>query len=209
VLKDRMYCDGADSPSRRSGQTAMYAILDGLVRMLAPILVHTAEELWAAMKFKSEDVESVHLASMPKVDESIDRRGPERRWQKIMALRDQVLQGTEIERQNRKIASNQEAKVLIYSDDDELISLIDDFGVEAFASLCIVSEVRLQNYPDEMRKDNEETKRITGVAVIPPLCVASKSQNRKCQRCWNYSPSVGQDSEYPDLCERCITVAAG
>ncbi|MHC4645675.1 MAG: isoleucine--tRNA ligase [Planctomycetota bacterium] len=209
VLKDRMYCNAADSASRRSGQTAMYKILDGLVRMLAPVLAHTAEEAWSAMKFKSQDVESVHLADMPKVDESIDWRGSEGWWQKIMGLRDQVLQATETERQNRRIASNQEASMLIYSDDEELISLIDDFRVEAFAGLCIVSEVSLQNYPDEMRKENEETKRLTGVAVIPPLCVASKSKNSKCQRCWNYRPSVGADKTHPDLCERCVTVVSG
>ena len=55
VLKDRMYCDGKDSPARRSGQTAMYEVLSALVRMLAPILVHTAEEAWEAMKVKPED----------------------------------------------------------------------------------------------------------------------------------------------------------
>jgi len=65
VLKDRMYCDASDSLSRRSGQTAMHKILDCLVRMLAPILVHTAEEAWSAMKFKSQEVESVVSQHLP------------------------------------------------------------------------------------------------------------------------------------------------
>ena len=72
VLKDRMYCDGTNSLSRRSGQTVMYKVADSLVRMLAPILVHTAEEAWAAIKFKSQAVDTVHLATMPKADPAID-----------------------------------------------------------------------------------------------------------------------------------------
>jgi isoleucyl-tRNA synthetase len=80
VLKDRMYCDAADSMGRRSGQTAMYKILDALVRMLAPILAHTAEEAWAAIEYKSEDVDSVHLASMPVADISIDAPNGTRSW---------------------------------------------------------------------------------------------------------------------------------
>ncbi|UCE99811.1 MAG: isoleucine--tRNA ligase [Planctomycetota bacterium] len=209
VLKDRMYCELAGSLSRRSGQTAMHRILDSLVRLLAPILVHTAEEAWEMMPFKAQAFDSVHLADMPEVDDSIDWRSEEGKWAKIMNLRDEVLRVLEDLRRDKKIASNQEAAVLIYSDDDELISVVNDFGIEAFAALCIVSEVRLQNYPDDMRKENEETKKLTGIDVIPPLCVAIKSKNKKCQRCWNYWPSVGGNSEYPDLCKRCVEVVRG
>ena len=187
VLKDRMYCDPADSHSRRSGQTAMHRILDSLVRLLAPILVHTAEEAWSAMKFKSQDVESIHLTEMPKVDDSIDWRNSEPRWQKLMALRDEVLRVLEGLRREKKIASNQESSVTIYCDDEDT-KAIGEFGLKSFAALCIVSEVKLE-------KAAAETK-----------VVAQKSSHNKCQRCWNYWPSVGGNSEHPDLCERCISV---
>jgi isoleucyl-tRNA synthetase len=190
VLKDRMYCDAADSPSRRSAQTAMYKILDSLVRMLAPILAHTAEEAWAAIKCKSQDVESVHLAEMPKVDDSIDWASAEPRWQKLMALRDQVLRVLEGLRQNKEIASNQQACVTINCDEEDAAAL-DEFGLEQFAALCIVSEAKLQKASGE-----------TSVA-------AEKSTYDKCQRCWNYWPSVGADSGHPDLCARCIEVTSG
>ena len=189
VLKDRLYCDATDGKSRRSAQTAMYSILDTLIRLLAPILAHTAEEAWAAMKYKSEDVESVHLAAMPKVDESIDWQGEGQKWEKIMGLRDEVLRVLEGLRQNQQIASNQEASVSIVSNDEELVSLISDFGVEAFGALCIVSEVQIQG--------GSELK-----------VAANKSSHAKCQRCWNYWPSVGADSEYSDLCQRCIEVVS-
>jgi len=188
VLKDRMYCDGSDSLSRRSGQTAMYRILDCLVRMLAPILVHTAEEVWSAMRLKSQDTESVHLALMPKVDDSIDWQSTEGQWEKIMGLRDEVLRVLEGLRQEKKIASNQEASVTVYGDDEEVTTILNEFGLERFAELCIVSEVKLQ-------KGDGETR-----------IVAEKSGYKKCQRCWNYWPSVGTDNEHSDLCERCIEV---
>jgi len=190
VLKDRMYCDAADSRSRRSAQTAMYAILDALVRMLAPILVHTAEEAWSAMKFKSQDVDTVHLADMPKVDDSIDYRGDAPRWEKLMALRDEALRVLEGLRKDKIIASNQEACVT-FNCDGEDAKLLNDFGLEQFAVLCIVSEVKLQKTSGE-----------TTVA-------AQKSPHGKCQRCWNYWPTVGASPEHPDLCTRCIEVVNG
>ena len=190
VLKDRLYCDAADSPSRRSCQTVMQAILDSLVRMLAPVLAHTAEEAWAAMKYKSQDVDSVHLALMPIVDESIDTSADQAKWEKIMNLRDEVLRELEGLRQAQKIASNQEATVRIISEDDKLISLVNEFGIEAFAALCIVSEVKIE-------KAAEST------------VMATKSSYQKCQRCWNYWPTVGADSEYKDLCQRCVEVVKG
>lgn len=187
VLKDRMYCDGADSRSRRSGQTVMYAILDALIRMLAPILVHTAEEAWAAVKFKSEPLDSVHLATMPEPDGSIPWEANELKWQKIMVLRDEVLRVLEPMRKNQVIGSNQEAWVRITVDDEELFGLLEQLGTQTFASLCIVSGVTVEKGP---------ALKVT----------ADRSPYPKCQRCWNYWPSVGQNADCPDLCSRCIQV---
>jgi isoleucyl-tRNA synthetase len=187
VLKDRMYCDAADSPSRRSAQTAMYNILDALIRMLAPVLAHTAEEAWAAMKFRSEDVESVHLARMPKVDDAIDYKSAEPKWQRLMGLRDGVLRVLEGLRQGKKIASNQQACVTVNCEDEDA-GLLKEFGLDQFAALCIASEVKLQTTVGE-----------TTVG-------AQKSTCEKCQRCWNYWPSVGANAGHPDLCQRCTDV---
>ncbi len=190
VLKDRLYCDGADSLSRRSAQTVMHEILGALVRLLAPILVHTAEEAWDAMKFKPQDCASVHLALLPKVDETADYRSEEAKWQKLMDLRDQVLRALEGLRQDKTIASNQEATVTLYCTDEDAAA-VQAFGAEALAALCIVSEVKLQPGAES-----------TTVAV-------AKSAHAKCQRCWNYWPTVGADSEYPDICQRCASVVRG
>ena len=185
VLKDRLYCDGADSLSRRSAQTAMHKILDSLIRLLAPILVHTAEEAYAAINFKDENLQSVHLASLPRIDETIDWKKDESKWKRLMSLRDEVFGELEGLRQAETIASNQEAAVTISTDDQELVSLLKDFSPENFAALCIVSEVIVKN---------EKSDKLINVA---------KSDHRKCARCWNYWPSVTDD-----ICSRCAEVVA-
>jgi len=187
VLKDRLYCDAADGLSRRSAQTVMYSILDALVRLLAPILSHTAEEAWEAIPVKSEDCDSVHLASLPKVDQTIDTEGQQAKWQKLMDLRDQVLRSLEGLRQDKTIASNQEASVTIRCTTEDA-AVLNDFGPEAFAALCIVSEVKIEDGADATTIE------------------ASKSTHEKCQRCWNYWPTVGTNADHPDLCQRCAEV---
>jgi isoleucyl-tRNA synthetase len=187
VLKDRMYCDARDGLSRRSGQTAMYEVRGALVRMLAPILVHTAEEAWEAMKAKPEDCESVHLAHMPKVNPAIDYAGQELKWQYLMALRDKVLRVLEGLRKDKVIASNQEAAVTMRCTAPDAAAL-KEFGLNQFAALCIISEVKLEEGVDET------------------VVIAAKSPHPKCQRCWNYGPTVGTDSEHPSICARCAKV---
>lgn len=188
VLKDRLYCDAKDSPSRRSSQTAMYKILDALTKLLAPVLAHTAEEIYEAMPVKSQSAESIHMLKMPEPDKSIEwqKEGP--KWEKLMHLRDEVLKELENLRKNEVIASNQESSVTISTDDAELIDVVEKFGVKNFAALCIVSEIHLNKQKAEK------------------LITAQKSPHQKCARCWNYWPSVGQNSENPELCQRCSEV---
>jgi isoleucyl-tRNA synthetase len=186
VLKDRLYCDAADSLSRRSCQIAMHLILNSLVLMLAPILPFTAEEAWAAIQHKSQNVESVHLALLPKPNPAVE----DPKWQKLMFLRDEVLKTLEPLRQNKIIGSNQESSIIICCDDD-LFCAIEQFGLKNFAALCIVSEVKL-----------EKSKGPTKIS-------AGKSPHLKCQRCWNYWPTVGKNTNHPDLCQRCIEVVQG
>jgi len=155
--------------------------------MLAPILAHTAEEAWAAIEHKSENVDTVHLASMPIVDAAIAAATNADKWDSIMALRDEVLKALEGLRDEQIIKSNQEAAVAIKTNDEALLAVVNDMGTEVFASLCIVSEV--------------------SIAIGDGLKVsAQKCSHAKCERCWNFYPSVGQNPDYPDLCGRCVEV---
>jgi isoleucyl-tRNA synthetase len=184
VLKDRLYCDRADSLSRRSAQTVMSRILGDLVRMLAPILVHTAEEAWAAMKLKPESADSVHLAHLPKPDPAIDTTKEDMKWSQILSLRDEVLRVLEGLRKDQVITSNQEAAVEITLHEPETIAAIEWLTPQAFAALCITSEVTIRKGADFAIR-------------------AGKSPHAKCQRCWNFWPSVGTIDQHPDLCQRC------
>ncbi len=187
VLKDRMYCDGKTSLSRRSGQTAMYWTLDALTRMLAPVLVHTAEETWAAIVHKSDPVSSVHLTTMPVPPAGVDYAANAGIWENIMTLRDEILKALEDLRKKDVIGSNQEASVDVVISDKDMLAAVESIGAEAMASLCIVSEVRISK-GDQLK------------------VTANKSPYAKCQRCWNYRPSVGNNTAYADLCDRCAEV---
>jgi isoleucyl-tRNA synthetase len=154
--------------------------------MFAPILVHTAEEAWEAMHVKPEDCASVHLAHMPQVDPAIDYAGEEPKWAQLMSLRDEVLKALEGLRKDKVIASNQEASVTLQCDPEDAAAL-KKFGLAQFAALCIVSEIKLEE------------------GAAQTTVTATKSPHAKCQRCWNYWPSVGKD-EHPEICDRCAAV---
>jgi len=186
VLKDRMYCDARDSMSRRSAQTVMADILDALIRLLAPVLVHTCEEAWTALNHRSEPVDSVHFSSIPDADPAIDWQAEQTQWDRLMRLRDEVLKVLEGLRQDKHIASNQEACVTLECNPEDA-AVLEWFGSDHFAALCIVSEIQVL--------DSGKATRIT----------AQKSRSLKCQRCWNYVATVGGNEAHPDLCERCIS----
>ena len=189
VLKDRLYCDSINSHSRKSAQTALSIILEGVVKLIAPILAHTAEEAWASLKNKTHDVESIHLASLPQVDESLLVESEITDWDKLMEVRDEVLRSLEGLRQRQEIASNQEALVLIKADQD-VYKVLEEFGADKFAALCIVSEVVITRSQGEISIESK------------------KSPHQKCQRCWNYLPTVGTIIGSEDLCCRCAQTIA-
>jgi len=187
VLKDRMYCDAPDSTARRSAQTVMTQTLDALIRLLAPILVHTCEEAWQALPHKSEDVDSVHLTHIPTPDAAIDWESGEPKWDRLLSLRDEVLRALEALRQDKTIASNQEASVTLACSDEDA-ARVEALGIDDFAALCIVSEVHLEKGHD-----------VTTVRV-------DKCIHAKCDRCWNFRSTVGSQAVHSDLCDRCAAV---
>jgi isoleucyl-tRNA synthetase len=187
VLKDRMYCESPNSEARRSAQTAMSEILHTLIRLLAPVLVHTAEEAWGALEHKPQDVDSVHLATLPEAHTSRLGKFSSDQWDGLLALRDSILRCLEDLRQTKAIASNQEASVTVQCN-QETADLLNAFGTEQVAALCIVSHIKV----------------VTGHDALE--ISATKSLDQKCQRCWNYTPSVGTHESHPDLCDRCHSV---
>ncbi len=184
ILKDRLYTFGRASKARRSAQTALYQILDALVRELAPLIPFTAEEIWRHFKGTG----SVHLSDWPEVDEKAVDADLEKNWQKLRQLRESVLKELEEKRIAKVIGSPLDAKIILYIKDDLEYNLLSKY-LNDLPSLFIVSQVEL--------KKAEERK----IAV-------DKADGKKCSRCWNWNDSVGSDSAHPTLCKRCRDVVA-
>ncbi|CAI2988266.1 isoleucyl-tRNA synthetase [Staphylococcus aureus] len=188
--KDILYIEQRDSHIRRSMQTVLYQILVDMTKLLAPILVHTAEEVWSHTPHVKE--ESVHLADMPKVVE-VDQALLDK-WRTFMNLRDDVNRALESARNEKVIGKSLEAKVTIASNDkfnaSEFLTSFD-----ALHQLFIVSQVKVVDKLDEQATAYEH-----GDIAI------EHADGEKCERCWNYSEDLGAVDELTHLCPRCQQV---
>jgi isoleucyl-tRNA synthetase len=185
VLKDRLYTSAAKSKARRSAQTALYRIAQALVRLLAPILSFTTEEVWGHLG----EAGSVHTAYFPEPGDLTNGLGAEHRarvenWNKLLPLRDEVLKSLEAARQEKVIGAPLEASVRL-SADDSLYPLLEEYAAE-LPGLFIVSHVVLA--PQAEAGFSAAIERTGGV---------------KCERCWKYTDDVGSDAELPTVCASC------
>jgi len=197
VLKDRLYTLAPDDPARRSSQTALAEILLALVKMSAPIIVHTSEEVWLALPEGWRDVESVHLADWPEVNEQLVDDQLAQRWNRLLAVRDEVNRRLEQARNDKLIRSSLEADVELWTDDAGLKELLAGER-ELLGTLFIVSEASLL---DERGEDL-----VQGVDLPTVWVKVSRAAHPKCLRCWNLRPTVGENADHPDLCTRCVKV---
>jgi isoleucyl-tRNA synthetase len=190
--KDVLYTAAPKSVRRRSAQTALHRIADVLVRLMAPVLVFTTEEVWGYLRTPAGSVDSVHLALFPTLDEltegfTAEQRKLQANWDKLVAVREPVLKSLELARAEKFIGAPLEAKIRLKAD-DELYSLLKQYTRE-LPGLFIVSQVIVER------------------ATNGPLSVAvERADGEKCERCWKYTTEVGQDSEFPTLCAACKEV---
>ena len=186
IIKDRLYTSAPGSLSRRSAQTALNKIAGALARMLAPILVFTSDEIWENLPAEKDRPAFVHLGLLPEANaqSSEELRA---NWERLFAIRDEVLQVLEESRIAKKIGSSLEAHVEIAAS-GESFDLLNRYRDE-LRYLFIVSQV------DLVQSDAAATG--VAVKVLP-------AQGEKCERCWNYSTRVGESSRYPTVCERCV-----
>ena len=192
VLKDRLYIFAPKSQARRSAQTAIWRIGEALVRLLAPIMSFTCEEVWSYLPKATQREESVHLASFPSPHEIVseaDSKSDEE-WATLRAVRDEVLKVLEEARNNKLIGTGLEAQVSLTAPDPVYSVLARHVGELRY--LFIVSAVTLvQGRGNGTGQVRVEVKKADGA---------------KCERCWNYSIHVGEDKIYPTVCERCSAV---
>lgn len=198
VIKDRLYCEDKASLLRRSAQTVMYEILDALVRMISPILCFTADEIWKAMPHREgDDPTNVALNTMPEVNPTwaFDDAATEK-WNKLSALHDDVNKAMEEPRKNKVIGKPLEAWVTVYAE-GEIAEFLRSIPADELAALCIVSKLRvIEGAGEGMSGENLE-----GIKIA-----VERASGDKCERCWMYVDSIGQNSKHPTLCARCAEV---
>jgi isoleucyl-tRNA synthetase len=184
IVKDRLYTFAPRNPARRSAQSALFRIADALARMLAPILVFTADEIWESLPDDGFRSASVHLAELPKAGGERDEELASR-WEKLFGIRELVLRKLEDERVARTIGSSLEAALEITAS-GETDALLERYR-EDLRYFFIVSQVSLVKV--DAGEINVKVRRADG---------------QKCERCWNYSVRVGESARYPTVCERCV-----
>jgi isoleucyl-tRNA synthetase len=196
VLKDRLYADASTSPDLLAARFVLARLHDNLTRLLAPIIPHTAEESFDYLPAVPGKPASVHLAEFPRPEERWDDVERDARWELLLEARETILRTLEGLRKSRTIGSAQEASVRLRAGDADRALLVDD--QELLATLCMVSDLEI-------------VPREPAAAVQSDrfMAEAARSPHAKCDRCWNYRPTVGIDPGYPTLCERCAKVLSG
>ena len=185
ILKDRLYTAAAQSIPRRSAQTALYHIAHSLVRLFAPILSFTSEEVWEHLTGDTEG--SVLLHHWHTFPSQPDTQPLQQRWTRIRALRSQVLKKLEDSRAQGEIGSSLAATVEMRANSEDF-SLLTALG-DDLRFVLIVSEVTLIQVSGPQQE---------GISV-------TSSAQTKCERCWHYRQDIGQHAEHPALCNRCVT----
>jgi isoleucyl-tRNA synthetase len=207
VLKDRLYTCRPDSTERRAAQWVFYQILLTLTRLMAPIISFTAEEVWQSIRNadigkqqKAENIEtSVFLSPFPEFQEQHYDKDLETRWDTLFLLRSEVNKSLEIRRTEKFIGNSLEAKVILTLPENyrNILSDYRDF----LPTFFIVSAVEIS---DTTRADSYKSSEIDGLEIA-----VERAPGSKCQRCWNWSESVGTFDKAPELCERCERVIFG
>ena len=192
VIKDRLYCDSKDGLSRKAAQTVLYEVTKTILPFLAPIIPHTADEVYAYLPGEKED--SVFLTDWPILNDEYKNLDLLADYTKKLGIRDAALKVLENARAQKKIGQALEAIVWINPLDKETEAWLKEI-LDELPSLLIVSDVKLG------RADDDVEFKDLGVSISYSL-----ADGDKCERCWNYSTTVGEDKDHPELCSRCSDV---
>jgi isoleucyl-tRNA synthetase len=188
VLKDRLYTFAPANPGRRSAQTAIYRVASALIRLLAPIMAFTAEEIWKYLPRAANHTDSIHLALLPSAEQMGTPVEPaiSDNWDKLLKLRQAVLVQLESARARKVIGGSLEAKVILNGALPEA-DLWRKYQ-RWLPALFIVSQVEIVSQSEPLAADP----------------IIARADGAKCERCWNYSTHVGESTDYPTVCERCV-----
>ncbi len=192
VLKDRLYTFDANSRERRAGQTVIAEILVDLLKLFAPILAHTCDEVWQHLPGHLRTAECVHLTQFPEdkpnhslVGETLDR------WNELLRLRGVVSKHLEDARRDKIIGSSLEAALRLTPGNEHVAKVLSAYA-DRLPSVFIVSACKVEEPSDEAAQSESKI-----------LVTVEKASGKKCVRCWNYRDSVGTVAQHPEICDRC------
>jgi isoleucyl-tRNA synthetase len=195
IIKDRVYTSPENSDTRKDAQTVMFMILDALVKIMAPILPFTAEEIYTHMPLGDSRKESVHMEDMVSIDTALEDRDLAAKWENIRALRAEVTKALEEARKAKLIGHPLDAAVEIKVPQGDLAAQVASLDVD-LNDIFIVSEARVVDTLDG--GDIFQGKEIEGLAIK-----VSKASGEKCDRCWRFDENLGTDPDHPTTCPRC------
>ncbi len=181
IVKDRIYVEHADARKRRASQTVMYETLTTLVKLIAPVLSSTADEMWSYLKGYVAE-ESVFLAQFPAADRNLINGVIEEKWERIWRIRELANKKIEEKRTAKEIGHSLDTKVIIDAPDEDHAALME-LGDE-LKDVFIVSQI-------EVRK----------AAALDVTVV--RAEGDKCERCWQYDTNILRDGKFPNVCKRC------
>ncbi len=201
VLKDRLYCSTPTGPERRAAQTVIYRILDGLLRLMAPILCFTTAEAWEHLHNLDDKApleQSIFFTDFAAVEDIVRDADFEEQWNKLLSLRSAITRELEVARRDKVIGLGLDAEVVLRLS-PEWSEFLEGQN-EQLRELCIVSSLRVVTEP-EAGLNFASAENLPGVAVA-----VAPAPGIKCERCWTIATSVGEDGEHPALCARCASV---
>jgi isoleucyl-tRNA synthetase len=206
ILKDRLYTFAPKGVERRSAQTVLWRITEALVRLVAPILTFTADEVWQYLPAVSDRPASVHLALFPKADDlGAAEASLLDEWTNLLAIREQVFQRIEAKRQEKTIGKSLEAKICIYAR-GSVLDLLRRYE-PVLEELLNVSKVAIVEVDPSQQLPAGDMPSATFV-LLNHAIVVSPADGHKCDRCWRYYPddspkAVRQFGSWPNVCGRC------
>ena len=194
IIKDRLYTSPAQADGRREAQTVMYHLLDTLIRLMAPILPFTADEVWAHFPDYEGKPESIHLAARPEADAAWKNEVLAAKWVKILGVRSEVTKALESARKEKLIGHPLDASITIHTVDNDVNEILASFGAD-LRDVFIVSHAELSDTPLEEGFTSSE---VEGLQVE-----VKKAVGEKCERCWKYDTTTGDREDLPGTCSRC------
>jgi isoleucyl-tRNA synthetase len=206
IIKDRLYTSAAKSPARRAAQTVLHRLVLDLVRLMAPILSFTAEEVWDHLPGAKAAQASVHLAGFPEADAGAVDAALAERWEKLAAVRAEVNKALDVARKEKIVGNSLEARLVLAGPED-VMQLIQD-SRDRLLEITMVSELVLGDvldHPDQAEKWKEALPGTVESSLIPGLLITIEaSVDPKCSRCWMRRPDVSSETELCDRCQKAV-----